>query len=55
MEFLNLVVIFVAGVLVWRRPDRERLAFALLVTSVVLTVTLFLIGTRTSLLPPMNY
>ena len=55
MEFLNLILIFSAGYLVWRRPERERLAFGLLVTSVLLTLTLFLIGTRTSILPGMNY
>jgi multisubunit Na+/H+ antiporter MnhC subunit len=55
VEFLNLILIFTAGYLVWRRPERERLAFGLLVASAVITVTLFLIGTRTSILPPMNY
>jgi hypothetical protein len=55
MEFLNLLLIFTAGWLVWRRPARERLAFGLLVTSALLTMTLFLIGTRTSVLPPFNY
>lgn len=55
MEFLNFLLIFAAGYLVLRRPQRERLAFGLLVTSVVLTMTLFFIGTRTSILPPFNY
>jgi hypothetical protein len=55
VEFLNLLVICTAGFLIWRRPERERLAFGLLVTSVLLTITLFLIGTRTSILPGMNY
>jgi len=55
MEFLNFVIIFAAGYLVLRRPDREHLAFRLLVVSVLLTVTLFLIGTRTTILPPLNY
>jgi len=55
MEFLNFLLIFTAGCLVWRHPQRERLAFGLLVTSVVLTAVLFLIGTRGSILPPLNY
>jgi len=55
VEFLNLVIMFVAAVLVLRRPERERLAFGLLVTSVVLMVVLFSIATRTSLLPGINY
>ena len=55
MEFLNFVLIFTAGYLVWRRPDREALAFRLLVASTLLMVSLFLIGTRGSLLPPFNY
>jgi heme A synthase len=55
MEFLNFVLIFVAGWLVWRRPERERLAFGLLVASAIVMAALFAIGTRTSLLPPVNY
>jgi hypothetical protein len=55
VEFLNLVIMFVAALLVLRRPERERLAFGLLVTSVVLMVVLFSIATRTSLLPGINY
>ena len=55
VEFLNLLLIFTAGFLVWRKPERERLAFGLFVTSVLLTIALFLIGTRTSILPPFNY
>lgn len=55
MEFLNFVLILIAGCLVWRRPERERLAWGLLVASTLLMATLFLIGTRTSILPPVNY
>jgi hypothetical protein len=55
MEFLNLLLIFAAGWIVFRHPGRERLAFRLLVTSVVLMVALFCLATRTSLLPGFNY
>lgn len=55
MEFLNFLLILAAGYVALQRPDRERLAFGLFLTSALLTVTLFLIGTRTSLLPPFNY
>jgi hypothetical protein len=55
VEFLNFVLIFVAGYLVLRRPEREGLAFALAVASTLLMVFLFLVGTRTSLLPGLNY
>jgi uncharacterized membrane protein len=55
MELLNLVIIFVTAWLVWRRPQEERLAFRLLVVSVVLMIFLFSLGTRTSLLPGVNY
>ncbi len=55
MEFLNLVIIFITAFLVFRRPERERLARRLLVISVVLMVLLFMLGTRTSLLPGLNY
>ena len=55
VEFLNFVLMFVAAWLIFRKPDRERLAFRLLVVSVVLMVVLFSIATRTSLLPGVNY
>lgn len=55
MEFLNLVLILAAALLVLRRPDRERLAFRLLVVSSILMVFLFSLATRTGLLPGVNY
>lgn len=55
MEFLNLVIIFVAGWLVLRHPERERLAFRLAVASVVIMVALFCLAARSSLLPGVNY
>lgn len=55
MEFLNFALIFVTGWLVLRRPEKEGLAFRLLLTSVLLMVSLFFVGTRTSVLPPLNF
>ena len=55
MEFANLTLIFVTGWLVWKRPEKEKAAFALLVTSVLLTAFLFFLATRSSVLPPANY
>ncbi len=55
MEFLNLVIIFITAFLVFRRPEKERLARRLLVVSILLMVLLFMVGTRTSLLPGLNY
>lgn len=55
MEFLNFVLMFVIAWLVFRKPEKERLAFRLLVVSVLLMVALFSIATRTSLLPGVNY
>jgi hypothetical protein len=46
---------FVIAWLVFRKPEKERLAFRLLVVSVLLMVALFSIATRTSLLPGVNY
>ena len=54
MEFLNFLIILVAAWLVWRRPEREKLAFRLMVVSCVLMAILFLIGTHTSLIPAVN-
>ena len=54
MEFLTFLIILCAAWLVWRRPERERLAFRLMVVSCVLMAILFLIGTHTSLIPRVN-
>jgi peptidoglycan/LPS O-acetylase OafA/YrhL len=54
MEFLNFLIILAAGWLLWRRPEKERLAFGLLVTSCLLTLLLFFIGTHTSIVPGVN-
>lgn len=55
MEFLNFLLILTAAMLVLRRPERERLAFRLLVLSALLMVFLFSMATRTGLLPGVNY
>lgn len=55
MEFLTFSVIFASAWLLWRRPERERLAMRLLVVSILLMIFLFTLGTRTSILPGLNY
>jgi hypothetical protein len=55
MEFLNFVLILTTALLVLRKPDKEKAAFALLVTSALLMAFLFFVGTRGSILPPLNY
>ena len=55
MEFANLTLIFVTAWLVWKKPEKERVAFAMLVTSVALMAFLFFLATRSSILPPANY
>jgi hypothetical protein len=55
MEFLNFVLIFVIGWLVLAKPEKERLAFGLLALSALLMALLFFVGTRTAVLPPLNY
>ena len=55
MEFLNFVLIFLTAWLVLRKPEKERLAFRLLLVSVVLMVAIFSLATRTALLPGVNY
>ena len=54
MEFLNFIIIGVAGWLVWRRPARERTAVVLLVIACVLMALLFRVGTHGSLVPGVN-
>ncbi len=55
MEFLNFVLIFITAYLLLRKPEKERLAFRLLVISMLLMFALFAIATRTALLPGVNY
>jgi hypothetical protein len=55
VEFLNFVLMLITGYLLLRKPHKERLAFGLLVASIVLMVVLFSIATRTALLPGVNY
>jgi hypothetical protein len=55
VEFLNFVLIFITAWLLLRKPEKERLAFRLLVVSVLLMVALFSLATRTGLLPGVNY
>jgi hypothetical protein len=55
MEFANLLIIFATAALVRWRPEKERLAFRLLVASILLMMFLFSVATRTSLLPGLNY
>ena len=55
MEFLTFSLMFASAWLIWKRPDRERLARGLLLASIALMIFIFLLGTRTSLLPGLNY
>ncbi len=55
MEFLEFLLILSAGLLVLRRPQREALAFGLLVAGALLNALLFFVATRPSILPPVNY
>jgi hypothetical protein len=55
VEFLNFVLMFVIAFLLLRKPEKERLAFRLLVVCVLLMVAMFLVATRTAILPGFNY
>jgi hypothetical protein len=55
MEFANLLLIFVAAWMVWKRPEKENFAYRLLVISFLVTAFLFFVGTRTSVLPRLNF
>lgn len=54
MEFVNFLIILWAAWLVWRRPERERLAFRLLVIASLLMALLFFVGSHGSLVPGVN-
>jgi hypothetical protein len=55
VEFMNFMIIFATAWILWRKPEKERLAFRLLVVSMLWMVALFLIATRTGILPGINY
>jgi multisubunit Na+/H+ antiporter MnhC subunit len=55
MELLSFTLMFIAAYLLLRKPEKERLAFRLLIISALLTVVLFSWATRTALLPGINY
>lgn len=55
MEFVNFSLMFVTAWLLLRRPEKERLAFRLLLTSIALMMMLFLLATRSMILPGLNY
>ena len=55
MEFLNFVLIFITACILLLKPEKERVAFRLLIFSVLLMASLFLLATRTSILPGLNY
>lgn len=55
MEFLNLILILVAALLILRKPEKERAAFRMLVVSTVLMIFLFTLATRSGMLPGLNY
>lgn len=55
MELLTFILLFISAWLLLRRPEKEKLAARFLVAGIVLMVFLFTLGTRTSLLPGMNY
>jgi len=55
VELLVFVLMFASAWLVFRKPQRERLAFGLLVAGAVLMVVLFSVATRSGLLPGVNY
>ena len=55
VEFLNLVLILIAALVVLRKPEKERAAFRMLVVSTLLMVFLFTLATRSGLLPGLNY
>jgi hypothetical protein len=55
MEFANLLLIFVTAWMVWKRPEKEDFAYRLLVIGFLVTAFLFFVGSRTSILPRLNF
>jgi hypothetical protein len=54
VEFLNFLIILSAAWIVWRRPEREKLAFRLLVIACFLMALCFFIGSHGSVVPGVN-
>lgn len=55
MEFLTLVILTISVYLVWKKPEKEELAFKLFIAAAVLTIGMHTISTMTSILPSGNY
>ncbi len=55
MELVILFLFFLAGVLIWKLPRLENVAFLLVVIALVAAMAIFLIGNNAMLLPGINY
>lgn len=54
MEFLELLLIFIAIYIVWKKPEKEKLAFGLFILSWVIMVVSYVGHVSSNLLPVMN-
>lgn len=51
MEFLEYLLAFLAVLLIWLKPQKEKLAFGLLIGAIVLDVVLWVIASAASWVP----
>jgi len=55
MEFLELTILLIVAYLIWKKPEKEALAFKLFVgVFVLIAVVFFAIDIQYFILPPMN-
>lgn len=54
MEFLELLVLLVALLLIWLKPEKEKLAWTLAVGSWLVTVLIYFGHTSSSILGALN-
>lgn len=55
MELLVLLFFFVSGVLIWKYPKHENIAFGSAVIALLIAIGIFLVGNNAMLLPGINY
>lgn len=55
MEFLILILLTLSVWLVWKKPEKEKLAFAFFVAGTAICFLMYFVASSNSLLPHMNY
>ncbi|MFG1486402.1 hypothetical protein ABMA77_10030 [Halobacteriovorax sp. RZ-1] len=55
MEFLEIILLIIAGFLVWKRPQNQKQAEKFLYSATFLMLFVWFVATKSMILPPGNY